>query len=79
MALDESTGVSDTAQVLLFIRGIDKNYEVYEELLDVHSIHGMTTGEDIFKGVENAVQKNNLQRKNLKCITTDGGKNVWKK
>jgi hypothetical protein len=59
-----------------FIRGIDKNYEVYEEFLDVHSIHDTTTGEDIFKQVENAVQENNLQWKNLKCITTDGGKNM---
>jgi hypothetical protein len=76
LALDESTDVSDTAQVLVFIRGINRNYEVYEELLDVNSIHGTTTGEDVFKGVENAVQKNNLQWKNLKCITTEGGKNM---
>ncbi|KAK4871623.1 hypothetical protein RN001_015747 [Aquatica leii] len=76
LALDESTDVSDTAQVLIFIRGVDKNYEVYEELLDVHSIHATTTGEDIFKGVENAVQKSNLKWKNLKSITTDGGKNM---
>ncbi|KAK4877398.1 hypothetical protein RN001_009904 [Aquatica leii] len=76
LALDESTDVSDTAQVLIFIGGVDKNYEVYEELLDVHSIHGTTTGEDIFKGVENAVHKSNLKWKNLKSITTDGGKNM---
>jgi hypothetical protein len=62
--------------VLVFIRGINRNYEVYEELLDVNSIQGTTTGEDVFKGVENAVQKNNLQWKNLKCITTDGDKNM---
>jgi hypothetical protein len=62
--------------VLVFIRGINRNYEVYEELLDVNNIQGTTTGEDVFKGVENAVQKNNLQWKNLKCITTDGDKNM---
>lgn len=76
LALDESTDVSDTAQVLIFIRGININYEIYEELLDVHSIHGTTTGEDIFKGVESAVEKNRLKWKNLKCITTDGGRNM---
>jgi hypothetical protein len=48
LALDESTDVSDTAQELIFIRGVDKSYEVYEELLDIDSIHGTTTGEDIF-------------------------------
>ncbi|GFR02502.1 general transcription factor II-I repeat domain-containing protein 2 [Trichonephila clavata] len=34
LALDESTDVSDTAQVLIYIRGVDKSYEVHEELLD---------------------------------------------
>ncbi|UYV64114.1 K02A2.6-like, partial [Cordylochernes scorpioides] len=76
LALDESTDVSDTAQVLIYIRGLDKSYEVHEELLDMYSIHGTTTGTDIFKGVEMAINKKNLRWKNLKCITTDGGKNM---
>ncbi|UYV63240.1 EPM2AIP1 [Cordylochernes scorpioides] len=76
LALDESTDVLDTAQVLIYIRGVDKSYEVHEELLDMYSIHGTTTGTDIFKGVEMAINKNNLRWKNLKCITTDGGKNM---
>ncbi|UYV79034.1 EPM2AIP1 [Cordylochernes scorpioides] len=76
LTLDESTDVSDTAQVLIYIRGVDKSYEVHEELLDMYSIHGTTTGTDIFKGVEMAINKKNLRWKNLKCITTDGGKNM---
>ncbi|XP_042913870.1 protein FAM200A-like [Parasteatoda tepidariorum] len=40
------------------------------------SIHGTTTGTDIFKGVEMAINQRNLRWKNLKCITTDGGKNM---
>ncbi|UYV64743.1 EPM2AIP1 [Cordylochernes scorpioides] len=76
LALDESTDVSDTAQVLIYIRGVDKSYEVHEELLDMYSIHGTTTGTDIFKGVEMPINKKNLRWKNLKCITTDGGKNM---
>ncbi|GFX53502.1 general transcription factor II-I repeat domain-containing protein 2 [Trichonephila clavipes] len=62
LALDESTDVSDTAQVLILIRGVNKNYEMYE-LLDVDNIHGETTGEDIFKGVDNAINKKNLREK----------------
>ncbi|GFR33622.1 general transcription factor II-I repeat domain-containing protein 2 [Trichonephila clavata] len=76
LTLDESTDVSDTAQVLLYIRGVDKSYEVHEELLDMYSIHGTTIGRDIFKGVEMAINQKNLRWKNLKCITTDGGKNM---
>ncbi|XP_056639748.1 general transcription factor II-I repeat domain-containing protein 2-like [Diorhabda sublineata] len=62
LALDESTDVSD------------KSYEVHKELLDMYSIHGTTTGTDIFKGVEMAINQKNLRWKN--CITTDGGKNM---
>ncbi|GFR29127.1 general transcription factor II-I repeat domain-containing protein 2B [Trichonephila clavata] len=76
LALDESTDVSDTAQMLLYIRGVDKSYEVHEELLHMYSIHGTTTGRDIFKGVEMAINQKNLRWKNLKSITTDGGKNM---
>ncbi|UYV73039.1 EPM2AIP1, partial [Cordylochernes scorpioides] len=76
MCPEKSTDVSDTAQVLIYIRGVDKSYEVHEELLDMYSIHGTTTGTDIFKGVEMAINKKNLRWKNLKCITTDGGKNM---
>ncbi|GFR28120.1 general transcription factor II-I repeat domain-containing protein 2 [Trichonephila clavata] len=63
-------------KVLICIRGVDKSYEVHEELLDMYSIHGTTTGRDIFKGVEMAINQKNLQWKNLKCITTDGCKNM---
>ncbi|UYV82161.1 EPM2AIP1 [Cordylochernes scorpioides] len=63
-------------KVLIYIRGVDKSYEVHEELLDMYCIHGTTTGTDIFKGVEMAINKKNLRWKNLKCITTDGGKNM---
>ncbi|GFQ75427.1 general transcription factor II-I repeat domain-containing protein 2 [Trichonephila clavata] len=75
LALDKSTDVSDTAQVFIYIR-VDKSYEVHEELFDMYSIHGTTTGRDSFEGVEMAINQKNLRWKNLKYITTDGGKNM---
>ena len=36
IALDESTDVSDTSQLLLFIRGVNKDLEISNELLSVH-------------------------------------------
>lgn len=56
LALDRSTDISG----LLFILEIDKNYEVYEELLEVFSFHDTTTRENIFE-VENDVQ-NSLEK-----------------
>ena len=38
IALDESTDVPDTSQLLLFIRGININFDITEELASVHSM-----------------------------------------
>jgi hypothetical protein len=76
VALDESTDVSDTSQLLLFVRGVNVNFQITEELASVHSMHGTTTGQEIFAEVEKSVAEYNLEWKQLKCITTDGGRNM---
>ncbi|GFT72519.1 general transcription factor II-I repeat domain-containing protein 2 [Trichonephila clavipes] len=65
LALHESTNVSDTTQGLIFIRGVNKSYEVHEELLDIDSIYSPTTGEDICKGVDNVINKKELSIEKL--------------
>ena len=42
--MDESTDKQDTAQLLIFIRGIDKDFSITEELLGLESMKGTTTG-----------------------------------
>jgi hypothetical protein len=49
LALDESTDTRDTAQLLIFVRGIDAEFEINEELAERQSLKGTTTGEDIFR------------------------------
>ena len=44
MALDESTDITDTAQLSIFVRGVINNFEVIEELLEMFSMEGTTTG-----------------------------------
>ncbi|CAB3225797.1 unnamed protein product [Arctia plantaginis] len=46
-ALDESTDISSTAQLLIFIRGVTQDFEVLEELLGMCSLKGQTRGVDI--------------------------------
>ena len=43
LAADESTDRTDTAQLSIFIRGVDAQFSVTEELLDLKTIHGTTT------------------------------------
>jgi len=57
VALDESTDRMDTAQLAIFIRGVDENMEVHEEFLDIVPLVGTTTGEDVFDAVEKTFDK----------------------
>lgn len=72
IALDESTDVKDTAQLLIFLRGINNDYFVTEELLALASMKDTTTGADIFQEVHKAVNKYDLSWQKLAGITTDG-------
>ena len=47
LALDESTNQSDTAQLVIFIIGIDENFNIIEQMLDLCHIKGTTTDKDI--------------------------------
>lgn len=50
IACDESADATDTAQLIIFLRGVDDNFCTMEELLDLWSLKG-TTGKDIFEAV----------------------------
>ena len=79
--MDESTDIDDTAQLLIFVRGISENFEITEELLSMESMKYTTTGEDIFECVENTFRTMELPWQKMVSVTTDGyllltGKNV---
>lgn len=72
IACDESTDATDTAQLLIFLRGVDDNFCCTEELLDMMSLKGTTTGKDIFEAVSVAVEKMGLKWDKLCGVTTHG-------
>ena len=72
IACDESTDAGDTAQLLIYLRGVDDNFCITEELLDIRSLKGTTTGKDIFKAVSDAIDKMGLKWDKLCGVTTDG-------
>ncbi|GBP24141.1 General transcription factor II-I repeat domain-containing protein 2 [Eumeta japonica] len=47
IALEESTDLSDTTQLAIFIRGVDKEFTVTEEMLALQLLKETTTGEDV--------------------------------
>ena len=75
LAIDESNDTTDTAQLLIFIRGIDAKFRITEELCSLRSLKS-TTAENMFSEVTTALSSLGLSWKNLKRITTDGARNM---
>jgi hypothetical protein len=74
--MDGSNDITDTAQLLIFIRGTDATFMVHEELGGLCSLNGTTTGEDLFLKVQETLTYLELSWEKLKSVTTDGGKNM---
>ena len=72
IALDESTDIQATAQLLIYLRGIDKNFETTEELLSMESLKDTVTGKDLYSSVINSLIRSGLSLDKLARITTDG-------
>ncbi|GFS86364.1 general transcription factor II-I repeat domain-containing protein 2 [Nephila pilipes] len=76
VTMDESTDRSDTAQLLIFIRGVDDEFDITEELACLQSIKGKTTGQIIYNEFSEGLQNLNAPISRLCNITTDGVPNM---
>ena len=81
LALDESTDVDDTAQLLIVVQGSSENFEITEELLSMESMKDTATRGDIVECVENAFRTMELPWQKMVSVTMDScpslrGKNV---
>uniref|UniRef100_A0A3P9IIY1 SPIN-DOC-like zinc-finger domain-containing protein n=1 Tax=Oryzias latipes TaxID=8090 RepID=A0A3P9IIY1_ORYLA len=72
LACDESTDISDSAQLLVFVRGINADMEMTQELAGLETLRGTTKGEDLFAAVSRVLDKYNLSWDKMVGITTDG-------
>lgn len=72
IALDESTDTTGCAQLAVFIRGIDCNFNLTEELLALQPMKDTTRGEDIFQEIKNVFNTFDLRWEKLSGISTDG-------
>ncbi|XP_076359110.1 general transcription factor II-I repeat domain-containing protein 2A-like [Tachypleus tridentatus] len=72
LALDESADICDVAQLSIFIRGIDDNFNIFEELIGLESLHGKTRESDIFEKVKSCLENQHLNFSKLLSVCTDG-------
>lgn len=73
LAVDESTDVSDNAQLLVFVRFFNKDKEEFcEDLLGVTPLQTSTRGEDIYLAIKEMLTKRAIELKQVVSVTTDG-------
>ncbi|XP_076135597.1 general transcription factor II-I repeat domain-containing protein 2, partial [Alosa pseudoharengus] len=72
LAVDESTDITNIAQLSIFIRGVDSSLSITEELLELRPMHDTTTGQDLYEEVYSCVNEMGLPWGKLVGLTTDG-------
>ncbi|XP_017794537.1 PREDICTED: general transcription factor II-I repeat domain-containing protein 2B-like [Habropoda laboriosa] len=72
LALNESTEMADTAQLAIFIRGVDIHFKKTEELAALYPLKDTTKSRDLLEAVTSALNRFSLQLNNLSGLTTDG-------
>jgi hypothetical protein len=77
LAIEKSCDITDSVQLLLFVRCINDSFDIFQELFGLSTLSTKTTGRDIFEGLKNCVEKCDvdgvkLQRAKLQSICTDG-------
>ena len=70
LALDGSTDICDVAQLGIFIRGIDDNFNFLEEL-SLESLHRKTGGSDKLKKVKLCLENSQVDSSRHVSVCTD--------
>jgi hypothetical protein len=52
VAIDETVDITGIAQLTVFIRACDSEFNIYEELIELIPMHDTTTSQDICEKVE---------------------------
>ena len=71
LALDESCDITDTVQLIVWVR-FDKGQTFKEELLTLIPLKNTTRGEDVYKALKDFLLNNNIDLRKLISVTTDG-------
>ena len=71
IAIDESTDMTDTAQLAIFVSGVNGDFHVVENFVQLLPIMGTTTGADILKQLLQCLEAMNLNLSKPVSTTTD--------
>ena len=71
LAMDDGTDATDAAQLAIFIRGIDGEYNVTEEMTYLVPLKDTTKSRDLYKTIENMLKQLSLSIVNISGRVTD--------
>jgi hypothetical protein len=74
----ESMDITSTAHMCIVVCGVTSDFEVFEELVGIHSMQGLTNGSDFIQALLCSLQKHNLELSKLVGIITDGAPSALK-
>jgi hypothetical protein len=72
IATDESTDVKDITQLAVFVRGVNKDFELVEELLELVPMKRKTGADEIFSQLVNLLNKFELPWGKMVGFVSDG-------
>ncbi|KAF2904909.1 hypothetical protein ILUMI_01265 [Ignelater luminosus] len=67
----ETCDIAETSQLSIFVRGINDDFEITEELLALYPLKSTTTDEDLFSAVQECMTKAHITWNKVVNITTD--------
>ena len=70
--IDDSTDATDTAELAIFIQGIDDEYNVTEELASLVPLKDTTESRVLYEAVKSMLKWFSLSILNIPGIVTDG-------
>ena len=72
ICLDESTDRKDIAQLVVWIRLVMQDHEVFDELLDLRPMLETTTSEDFIQQIFSFFEEYKISIDKITGVTTDG-------
>lgn len=72
VVVDETIDTTDMAQLAFFVCGVETILFIMEVNLDIKSMHGATTGKELFEEIFQSVTDMKLPWDKLVELTTDG-------
>ena len=76
LEMDKSLDMCDMSQLLVFIRGVNEDLIVTQELASMNGMYNTVTGEDLFNELKKIFDYYYLDWSRLHCLTIDGGRNT---